>query len=221
VLVIVLDSLAGLATRDELDNKLVDQNPMAHAARVIRRAFRKLIDRIATERVVLVMTNQTSQKIGVPKWAEQEATYGGGGPAFFSSVRLKLATVNQIKSTNEDPVGVWVQWTVKKNRMDPPGRSGRFPVYYTTGVSDDESNVEYLYRHGKFGSTKGWIVHAGSKYRRTKFLEAMRNDPALRQSVVDMATQLFDGDPHRGEDNPDVVEDTGADGAGLAADTEE
>lgn len=182
-LVVLIDSIAGLSTEREKDTEFSGKKGIAVAARLNYQAFRKFIDRIAEERVILIGTNQTRVNVGAMPWEEKTTTYGGGAWGFFSSVRLALRLCGKIKSDEADAPGVWVEATVKKNRMDPPGRKVRFPVYYTTGIDDLESLVEFLYQRGALGSAKGWIVFGEKKYRRQAFLEAARSEPTLREAV--------------------------------------
>lgn len=191
-IVFLWDSVAAVCTEAELKKTMLEEQGVAYAARVIRRGFRRLTDLLADQRAILLMTNQTSTKIGIPAWADNEDTYGGGGPKFYSSVRLRMETMGKIAEKGSDPKGVWCQVTIMKNRLDPPGRKIRVPIYFSTGVNDDDALLEYLYTHNHLGESKGWISWPGKKLaRREEFLRSMQEDLTLRAEVKAKALHEF------------------------------
>jgi RecA/RadA recombinase len=204
---ILFDGLAGAPTARELAIEMTQEDTMAHAAKIIKKAFRKQIDLYADARVALICTNQLIAKIGAPAFAEQNHTPGGSGPRFFCSTRMQFTKTKTIKTDGADePEGNWIETVVKKNRLDPPGRRATFPVYYDGGVCDVESLVEYIAQKGGYGKASGWIVlPSGDKVRRKAYIAQARKEAALRAEIKAQARVLYLKTRGR-DDDQDVVD---------------
>jgi recombination protein RecA len=191
-IVILHDGLAGPPTKEELTTPLAKEERMARRAHKIKMAMVQQTDLWANERVVMIFTNQTIANIGAGPGAEKRTTPGGSGPRFFCSTRIRLSRVGQIKAADADePDGAWTEAVVKKNRLDPPGRKARFPIYYENGVSDVESLVEFLYRKGALGKTQGWVVFDGQRSRRKEFVRQIESDSGLLIEIKARARLIY------------------------------
>lgn len=140
-LVIVWDSVAA-TTSDEEDAKGYHQHVIASHARVMSKAFRKIVKLFARERVAFVMLNQVRSKIDV-QFGSKFETFGGWAPKFYSALRLELKRISTLKR-GEEIVGIRTRVRSIKNKVGAPFKVVEFPIMFDRGIYDEASWFGFL-----------------------------------------------------------------------------
>ncbi len=153
--VIVIDSVAALTPRAEIEGEIGDQH-IALQARLMSAALRKLSGFISKTKTSVIFLNQTRMKIGI-MFGNPETTPGGLALKFYSSVRINLRRTAQIKHGDEI-IGNRVRAKIVKNKVAAPFRTAEFDIYYNEGISKTGDVV-------RTGLDKGIIKQAGSWYQ--------------------------------------------------------
>jgi recombination protein RecA len=143
--VIILDSVAALTTRAELDGQMGDMT-MGSQARLMSQAMRRLTAVVSKTNCVCIFTNQIREKIGV-MFGNPETTSGGRALKFFSSVRIDIRRKDQIKTPEGKVVGNRTKIKVVKNKVAPPFTEVEFDIMYDEGISKTASLLDLGLEH--------------------------------------------------------------------------
>lgn len=168
--VVVIDSVAALVPRAEIEGEMGDSHMGLHA-RLMSQALRKLTGAIKKSNTAVVFTNQLRQKIGI-MFGNPETTTGGMALKFYASVRMDIRPTDQIKS-GEDVIGTRVRVRVKKNKVAPPFTKAEFDILHNEGISREgdmlDAATEYgiIEKRGAFYSFNGQRLGQGRENART------------------------------------------------------
>lgn len=159
--VIVLDSVAALVTKQELDGEIGDSTVGAQA-RLMSAAMRKLTSFIAKARTCCIFTNQIREKIGV-MFGSPETTPGGRALKFFSSVRVDIRRIGQIKSTDGVVTGNRTKIKIVKNKVAPPFTEAEFDIMYAEGISSVGSLLDLALEYEIVIKRGSWFSYDGNQ----------------------------------------------------------
>jgi len=205
--VLVIDSVAALVPRAELEGDMGDALPGLQA-RLMSQALRKLTASINKSRTLVVFINQIRMKIGV-MFGNPETTTGGNALKFYASVRLDIRRIGQIKDRDE-VVGNQTRVKVVKNKMAPPFKVVEFDVMYGKGISKMGEMLDLGVKAGIVEKSGSWYAHAGKRIGQGRenakaFLSdnpdiARVIERAIRENAG-LVVEAMMGDPGRGADD--------------------
>ena len=181
--VIVVDSVAALVTRQELEGDIGDSTVGAQA-RLMSAALRKLTSRIAQARTICIFTNQIREKIGV-MFGNPETTPGGRALKFYASVRCDIRRVGQIKGTDGSVAGNRTKLKVVKNKVAPPFKECEFDIMYNEGISSVGSLLDLAMEFDIVQKRGSWFSYNGSQLAqgRDGTKELLRNNTELYAEI--------------------------------------
>ncbi|MDI6757750.1 MAG: recombinase RecA, partial [Endomicrobiia bacterium] len=154
--VIVIDSVAALVPKAEIDGEMGDSHMGLHA-RLMSQALRKLTSVVSKSKTTIIFINQIRQKIGV-MWGNPETTTGGLALKFYASIRLDIRRIETIKKGDE-PVGSRIRVKVVKNKVAPPFAQAEFEMYYGEGVSREACILDKAVEDGIVEKSGTWFIY--------------------------------------------------------------
>ncbi|MBI2813507.1 MAG: recombinase RecA [Opitutae bacterium] len=182
--IIVLDSVAALITKAELDGQMGDMT-MGSQARLMSQAMRRLTSVVSKTNCVCIFTNQIREKIGV-MFGNPETTSGGRALKFFSSIRIDIRRKDQLKTPDGKVIGNRTKIKVVKNKVAPPFTEVEFDIMYDEGISTSGSLIDLGLDHKVLEKKGAWIAFNGELVGqgREAAKEAFRTNAALAAKVT-------------------------------------
>ncbi|HBA83958.1 MAG TPA: recombinase RecA [Verrucomicrobia bacterium] len=191
--VVVIDSVAALAPRAELEGAMGDSH-VGLQARLMSQAMRKLTGILSKSKTCCIFTNQIREKIGV-MFGNPETTPGGRALKFYSSVRIDVRRLATIKDSTGKAVGNRTKAKVVKNKMAPPFVESEFDILYAEGISRTGAVIDSAIEHGLVERRGTWLSFEGQQLGqgRDAARDNLKNDPELenkiREKIMDKIRQ--------------------------------
>ncbi len=177
--IVVVDSVAALVPKSEIEGDMGDSHVGQHA-RLMSQALRKLAGTINKTNCIVIFINQLREKIGV-MYGNPEVTTGGRALKFYASMRIDVRKIEQLKASGSEFIGSRTRAKIVKNKVAPPFKSAEFDIMYGTGISKQgeilDMAVEYDIVH-KGGS---WFSYGDRRLGqgRDNVKEIIKNEPEL------------------------------------------
>ena len=180
--VVVIDSVAALVPKGELEGEMGDSKMGLHA-RLMSQALRKLTATISKTNTICIFINQLREKIGV-MFGNPETTTGGNALKFYASVRLDIRRMAQIKD-GEEAVGNRVKVKVVKNKVAPPFRAAEFDIVFGEGISKTGEIVDMGVELGIVQKSGSWFSYNGDKLGqgRDTVKQLLRDNPEMAAEI--------------------------------------
>src|SRR5512147_892506 len=180
--VVVIDSVAALVPRAEIDGEMGDSLPGLQA-RLMSQALRKLTAAISKSRTSVVFINQMREKIGI-MFGNPETTTGGRALKFYSSVRLDIRRISAIKD-GEEVIGSRVKVKVVKNKVAPPFREAEFDIIYGEGISRLGSLLDLGVTHKVVEKSGAWYAYGSERIGqgRENAKRFLQENPAMADEI--------------------------------------
>ena len=208
--VLVIDSVAALTPRAELEGEMGDQLPGLQA-RLMSQALRKLTGSISKSNSLVIFINQMRMKIGV-MFGSPETTTGGNALKFYASVRLDIRRIGAIKR-GDDVVGNQTRVKVVKNKLAPPFKQVEFDIMYGEGISKTGELVDLGVKANVVEKSGAWFSFNGERVGqgRENAKEFLKNNPdmadaierAIRENAGLVAGEMLSGES---DDSPEAAE---------------
>jgi recombination protein RecA len=180
--VIVIDSVAALTPKSEIEGEMGDSK-MGLQARLMSQALRKLTSTISKTATCCIFINQLREKIGI-MFGNPETTTGGNALKFYSSIRLDIRKVNQLKE-GEEIIGNRVKVKVVKNKLAPPFRKAEFDIIYGEGISRILEIIDLAVENNIIKKSGSWF-----SYGETKLGQGRDAVKKLLQDNLELADEL-------------------------------
>ena len=189
--IIVVDSVAALTPKSEIEGEMGDSKMGLHA-RLMSQALRKLTASISKTNCTMIFINQLREKIGV-MFGNPETTTGGNALKFYASVRLDIRRSTQIKDSNSNVMGNKTRVKVVKNKVAPPFRTAEFDIMYGEGVSKVGEVLDLAVEHDIVKKSGSWFSYEDTKLGqgRDAVKSLIKDNPDLMDELEEKVRALI------------------------------
>jgi recombination protein RecA len=198
--IIVIDSVAALTPKAEIEGDMGDSK-VGLQARLMSQALRKLTSAINKTNTTCIFINQLREKIGV-MFGNPEVTTGGNALKFYSSIRLDIRRISQLKD-GDNVIGNQVRVKVVKNKVAPPFRKAEFDIMFGEGISKSGEIVDLGVEYGIIKKSGSWFSYGDTRLAqgRDAVKQLIQDNPELAEELENKIVAAITGDGH--ETGPD------------------
>ncbi len=180
--IIVVDSVAALVTRAEIEGEMGDTH-VGLQARLMSQAMRKLSGAISKANCVAIFINQLREKVGI-SYGNPEVTPGGRALKFYSSVRLDVRRIEQLKA-GTDVVGSRTKVKIVKNKVAPPFKDAEFDILYGIGISRESELIDLGVKYGIVQKAGAWF-----SYGEVRMGQGKENSREFLKANAEISTEI-------------------------------
>ena len=185
--IIVIDSVAALVPRSEIEGEMGDAQ-MGVQARLMSQALRKITGAVSRSKTCVIFTNQLRSKIGV-MFGSPETTTGGNALKFYASLRMDIRRIAAIKD-GQDVVGNRTKVKVVKSKVAPPFKQIEFDILYNEGISKSGELIDLGVEHGIVKKGGAWFTYGEDRFQgREQFRSQLRANPEMLKSIENEVKQ--------------------------------
>lgn len=183
IAVVIVDSVAALTPKAEIEGEMTDQQ-MGLLARMMSKSMRSLMSAANESQTLVIFTNQIREKIGV-MFGNPEVTPGGRGLRFAASVRIDLRKKEDLKASDGTVLGVTTKAKVIKNKMAPPFKIAEFDILYGRGINEMGCIVDLAVTKGVLTKSGSWLKYNDESFAqgRNKAIETLASDLVLADKI--------------------------------------
>ncbi len=197
--VIVIDSVAALTPKNEIDGDMGDQH-MGLQARLMSQALRKLTGIVHKMNTTVIFINQIRMKIGTMGYGSPETTTGGNALKFYASVRIDVRKIATLKQA-EEQIGNRVRAKVIKNKVAPPFRQAEFDIMYGEGISREGELIDYGVKLDIVDKSGAWF-----SYKDKRLGQGRENSKALLKENPELAAEIEEAIRNSMGIDPDLID---------------
>ena len=189
--IIIIDSVAALTPKSEIEGEMGDSKMGLHA-RLMSQALRKLTGSISKTKCTVIFINQLREKIGV-MFGNPETTTGGNALKFYASIRLDIRRSTQLKDNNSEAVGNKTRVKVVKNKVAPPFKTAEFDIMYGEGISKIGEIIDLGVDYEIIKKSGSWFSYDDTKLGqgRDAVKSLLTDNPELMEELEGKITQAI------------------------------
>lgn len=214
--VIIVDSVAALVPRAEIDGDMGDSH-VGLQARLMSQALRKLAGVISKSNTIIIFINQLREKVGVV-YGNPEVTTGGRALKFYASIRVDVRRIEQLKGTGGEFIGSRTRAKIVKNKVAPPFKTAEFDIMYGEGISKVGEIVDLGVNYGIIKKSGAWFSYGETRLGqgRDNVKNLFKNDKVLSDEIEKQIREKMAEEHGAGDEKKETVKSTADDDAPIA-----
>ena len=214
--VIIVDSVAALVPRAEIDGDMGDSH-VGLQARLMSQALRKLAGVISKSNTIIIFINQLREKVGVV-YGNPEVTTGGRALKFYASIRVDVRRIEQLKGSGGEFIGSRTRAKIVKNKVAPPFKTAEFDIMYGEGISKVGEIVDLGVNYGIIKKSGAWFSYGETRLGqgRDNVKNLFKNDKALSDEIEKQIREKMAEEHGAGDEKKETAKSAADDDAPIA-----
>lgn len=214
--VIIVDSVAALVPRAEIDGDMGDSH-VGLQARLMSQALRKLAGVISKSNTIIIFINQLREKVGVV-YGNPEVTTGGRALKFYASIRVDVRRIEQLKGSGGEFIGSRTRAKIVKNKVAPPFKTAEFDIMYGEGISKVGEIVDLGVNYGIIKKSGAWFSYGETRLGqgRDNVKNLLKNDKALSDEIEKQIREKMAEEHSAGDEKRETAKSAADDDAPIA-----